>query len=304
MRKGAGVDLENIKHTDPRLPLFNNLNADAARFAKFREAQKARELAETKTDLDKQRVEKKYREFLLTEKQTIFAQSAAAERWTGFAENADLYPNLEYRTAGDADVRPEHARLDGIILPINDPFWRGHTPPLGFGCRCELVQTDEQVNKNQEKYKGFENTPVPKGFNFNPGVDQKLFSDDAGYYTSAPAAEAKQLTTTAETFYAEFTKGYGKKLIGKSLSTGSGKMKVTEEGIKQAVNEAHRDFTLKNTLLENLPGLVKGLKFKAVAGKDDLFYAAFKLNGKQSYVIAERTADELVFKSITDTLNF
>src|SRR5690606_26524762 len=143
----------------------------------LREAQKQRELSGVTTDLDKARIEKKYAEFLKTEKQTIFANSAAAERWAGFAENADLYPNLEYRTAGDDDVRDEHAKLNGIILPLNDPFWNAHTPPLGWGCRCELVQTDEPANQNEEKYKGYEDTPAPKGFDFNPGVDQTLFSE-------------------------------------------------------------------------------------------------------------------------------
>lgn len=175
---------------------------DAARFTAFREAQKERELTSVKTDLDKSRIEKKYAEFLKTEKHGVFANSAAAERWMGFQENADLYPNLEWRTAGDSDVRPEHARLDGLILPLDDPFWRSHTPPLGFGCRCEVIQTDEEVNKKE----GHEKTPAPKGFDFNPGIDQKIFSDSAGYYTSASSSDAKKINSWIEEFMAEFRK--------------------------------------------------------------------------------------------------
>lgn len=192
---GTGIDISKISYTDPRFKLYNNLQSDAARFATFREAQKQRELSAVRTDLDKSRIEKRYAEYLKTEKQGIFANAAAAERWTGFQENADLYPNLEWRTAGDSDVRPEHARLDGLILPINDPFWNSHTPPLGFGCRCEVIQTDEKVNKTE----GHENTPAPKGFDFNPGVDQKIFSDSAGYYTSAPRADVGELTKVGVT---------------------------------------------------------------------------------------------------------
>lgn len=222
----------------------------------------------------------------------------------GFQDNADIYPNLEYRTAGDADVRPEHAKLDGIVLPINDPFWKGHTPPLGFGCRCELVQTDAPANKGDEKYKGFEQTPVPKGFDFNPGVDQKLFSNNAGYYTSVAKTEADRLNKTAETFFADFTKNYGKKLIGKSITTAAGKMAVTEKAVKQAVNQPHRNFTLKNMVVENLPVLVKTMKFKPVPGKEGFLYASFKLDGKNSYVIVEKTGENLKFSTITDTLKF
>jgi SPP1 gp7 family putative phage head morphogenesis protein len=188
---GTGVDPENAKKKDPRLKLHNNLQKDAARFAAYREAQKERELKAAATDADKAKINKKYKDYLATEKQGIFANSAAAERWIGFSENADLYPNLEWRTAGDADVRAEHAELEGLILPIDDTFWNTHTPPLGFGCRCELIQTDEPVNKDQDKYKAFEETSAPKGFDFNPGTEQKVFSDTAGYYTSVSAEDSE-----------------------------------------------------------------------------------------------------------------
>jgi SPP1 gp7 family putative phage head morphogenesis protein len=302
--QGTQVNLSEIPYTDPRLKLHVNLQNDASRFVHFRQAQKEKELAQAKTDLDKQKVERRYKNYQETEQQTIFANSAAAERWMGFEENADIYPNLEYRTAGDSDVRPEHAKLDGIILPMNDPFWSGHTPPLGFGCRCELIQTDDPVNKSAKKYEGFEETPVPKGFNFNPGVEQKLFDNDAGYYTSATKTESARLNKTAETFFENITKNYGKKYIGKTLATGAGKMKVTETGLKKAVNQPHRDFNLKNAVLENLPGLVKDLQFKPVPGQSELIYAKFKLNGKNSYVIAQKADKALQFATITDTLNF
>jgi hypothetical protein len=74
-------------------------------------------------------------------------------------------------------------------LPIADSFWNRNTPPLGWGCRCEVVQTDEKTNKKE----GYKNTTAPKGFDFNPGVEQRLFSDNAGYYTSASDNEAKEL---------------------------------------------------------------------------------------------------------------
>lgn len=302
--QGTQIDLSKVEHTDPRFKLYHNLQSDASRFVHFRQAQKEKELKNAVTDLDKKRVEQRYKNYQQVEQQTIFANSAAAERWMGFEENADIYPNLEYRTAGDSDVRPEHAKLDGIVLPLNDPFWRGHTPPLGFGCRCELIQTDDPTNQGKEQYKGFEETPIPKGFRFNPGVDQKLFGNDAGYYTSASKSEAAKLNTTATAFFAEFTKKYGARLAGKTITTTAGKMAVPKKSIKQAVNQPHRDFTFKNMAIENLPALVKTATFKPVPGREGFLYAPFKLNGKNSYVIVEQTAKKLQFSTITDTLNF
>jgi SPP1 gp7 family putative phage head morphogenesis protein len=200
VQMGTGVDPEKAKKKDPRIKLHNNLQKDAARFAAYREAQKERELKAAITEFDKAKITKKYKDYLAVEKQGIFANSAAAERWLGFAENADLYPNLEWRTAGDADVRAEHAILQGLILPVTDPFWNVHTPPLGFGCRCELIQTDEPANKKE----GYQETTAPKGFDFNPGKEQKIFSDTAGYYTSATADDSKLI----EEWLADFLENY------------------------------------------------------------------------------------------------
>lgn len=193
---GVGIDPEKAGKKDPRLKLHENLQKDAARFAAFREAQKERELKAAASEADKAKITKKYKDYLATEKQGIFANSAAAERWIGFEENADLYPNLEWRTAGDNDVRAEHAALEGLILPINDPFWNSHTPPLGFGCRCEIIQTDEPVKEKD----GYADTTAPKGFDFNPGVEQKVFSGTAGYYTSASAEDAQIITDWLDEF--------------------------------------------------------------------------------------------------------
>lgn len=248
-----------------------NLEADAARFATFREAQKARQIAEAKTDLDKAKISKQYKEYLLTEKHAIFANSAAAERWTGFAENADLYPNLEWRTAGDADVRDEHAKLDGIILPMNDPFWNAHTPPLDWGCRCEIIQTDEPANHEVEKYKGFEETSTPKGFDFNPGVEQKLFSDSAGYYTSPSDAEYRNLSETAQ----QLALGYFERNVIKAMQNTVVKangvaMQLDEEGIKQTASiNAKESKALAVNAIYDLKNIVKKAKYTTTteAGK-------------------------------------
>ena len=52
-----------------------------------------------------------------------FVQSSAemAAKWERFSEDGDHY-NLQYRTAGDGKVRPEHAALNGVTLPPSDPF--------------------------------------------------------------------------------------------------------------------------------------------------------------------------------------
>lgn len=70
-----------------------------------------------------------------------FVQSSAemAAKWERFSEDGDRY-NLQYRTANDDKVRPEHAALNGVTLPPSDPFWEEYYPPNGWNCRCTVVQ--------------------------------------------------------------------------------------------------------------------------------------------------------------------
>lgn len=112
--------------------------------------------------------------WLKTEYDQAIASAQMAEKWAGFEENADIYPNLEYVAVNDERTRPEHAKLNGIIRPINDPFWNTNYPPNGWGCRCSVVQTDKEPTKKAE-------FKPDKGFSFNSGKEKKLFSDSNGY---------------------------------------------------------------------------------------------------------------------------
>ena len=113
-----------------------------------------------------------------------FVQSSAqmAAKWEQFAEDGDRY-NLQYRTAGDSKVRPEHAALNGVTLPPSDPFWQTYYPPNGWNCRCTVVQVrkskypatphDEAMKRGEEALQN-----DTKGiFHFNPGIQQKTMPD-------------------------------------------------------------------------------------------------------------------------------
>lgn len=61
-----------------------------------------------------------------------------AGRWAQLQAGKDRRPFLQYRTAGDARVRPQHRAWNGLIYPIGDTFWQTHYPPNGWGCRCTV----------------------------------------------------------------------------------------------------------------------------------------------------------------------
>ena len=119
-----------------------------------------------------------------------FCQASAdmAARWERFEEDGDRY-NLQYRTANDDRVRPQHAALHGVTLPISDPFWKTYYPPNGWNCRCTVVQVRKSkypVTPHDEAMtRGAEATGKDtKGiFQFNPGIQQQKTFPDYNPYT-------------------------------------------------------------------------------------------------------------------------
>lgn len=81
-----------------------------------------------------------------------------AGRWAQLEANADRRPFLQYRTAGDARVRPQHRQWNGLIYPVGDTFWQTHYPPNGWGCRCAVraYSQGDLAGKNLQVSKPFE----------------------------------------------------------------------------------------------------------------------------------------------------
>lgn len=109
-------------------------------------------------------------------------QAYAVARYQDQQELKAAFPYLMYLTAGDENVRDEHAELDGVILPVDDPFWISHYPPWDFGCRCLVVSVSAEEAKEKGVWEGAEKweqrtpTRADKGYAFRP--DTLVLSDE------------------------------------------------------------------------------------------------------------------------------
>lgn len=74
-----------------------------------------------------------------------------AGRWAQYQRVKDRRPYLQYQTAGDARVRPEHASWDNTVLPIDSPWWDTHYPPNGYGCRCTTRSLSQRQLEREGK---------------------------------------------------------------------------------------------------------------------------------------------------------
>lgn len=71
-------------------------------------------------------------------------QSYAAGRWSRAERTKATKPFIMYRTMRDERVRASHAAWDGVVLPIDHPFWATHYAPNGWRCRCRCFAVSER----------------------------------------------------------------------------------------------------------------------------------------------------------------
>lgn len=117
--------------------------------------------------------------------QTV-ASANAVEKWKGFEKNKSIYPNLKYHTVGDERVREKHKAWNGLVLPMEHPFWQTNFPPNDWGCRCNVTQVDEEVTVDIEsiKIKGeFKNNPALSGKVFKENAYEKVLNQVEQYNT-------------------------------------------------------------------------------------------------------------------------
>lgn len=144
--------------------------------------------------------------YLRSEYNFIHASAAMAAKWEQFQEDGDRY-YLQYRTAGDDRVRAEHAALEGVTLPIDDPFWEEYYPPNGWNCRCTVVQVRKSKQPATDHAEAMRLGELATGkdtrqmFHFNPGKQQKAVPDYNPYTISqcrtCPVAKGDGKTTLA-----------------------------------------------------------------------------------------------------------
>lgn len=139
---------------------------------------------------DVKKIDQTYNErYLRAEYNFAEASGYMASKWEDYAKDGDEY-YLQYRTANDGQVRPEHAALHGVTLPQSDDFWDTYYPPNGWNCRCTVVQVlkrehtptshEEAIRRGSEAL-----TKDRKGmFRFNPGKQEKIFPDYNPYTIS------------------------------------------------------------------------------------------------------------------------
>lgn len=138
--------------------------------------------------------------WLYAEYKHALGSSLMAVKWDALKQDTDRY-YLQYRTAHDSRVRPDHAALDGITLPADDPFWQKYYPPNGWGCRCQAIQVRRSKYQPSDPKTSMQlgdeatNTLKQRMFRYNSGTEMQLFPPKHPY-NKAPEAVKKTVNNT------------------------------------------------------------------------------------------------------------
>lgn len=117
----------------------------------------------------------------------------------GQSSKAHQYIKYIYTFAAK-DPRIQHEKLNGVILPKDDPFWAKAFPPNGFGCHCQAVY----LTKSQAERMGItDKADVPKlddivdkGFAYLPTKRLQVIKEQIKPYEVLPVADLKNKAIT------------------------------------------------------------------------------------------------------------
>lgn len=126
-----------------------------------------------------------YDNYLQTEYNTAIGQAQNARKWSDFEQDKANFDYLVYDAIIDPNTSDICRPLDGIKLPVDDPFWNTHSPLNHFNCRCLLRKENggRKTSKADVK-KAYDATIVKMDdtFKMNPGKAGQVFTKKHPYY--------------------------------------------------------------------------------------------------------------------------
>lgn len=123
----------------------------------------------------------------------------AGRQWRGIETTRATFPNLRFVAVMDANTRDAHAKLDGIVKPVDDPFWKQYYPPLDWNCRCsvERLMADEAKVTPDEQMNNL--PPVEAQFNTRVTDSGKIWHESHPYFSKLTPAAKEAAVKMAET---------------------------------------------------------------------------------------------------------
>jgi SPP1 gp7 family putative phage head morphogenesis protein len=180
--------------------------------------------------------------WLRTEFDTAVLVGESANNYYSLLQDVDVFPYWEYRTAGDAAVREEHATLDGLILPADDPRWSKIFPPNGWNCRCYVVaRTREEIlgvnftdmQQKADTYFGSDDfeRASKSGFGVNRATSGEVFTANQQYISGKNLTQSTKMINDLE------PKDYGLKTAEDLLEKATRSLPESNKALSEFIGE-------------------------------------------------------------------
>jgi SPP1 gp7 family putative phage head morphogenesis protein len=213
VQEGVGKKYHSINYQDKDHDLMVQLRRNIYAFAAFKNHSNIKDMVDFLQEDGKvvsfsdfkakaEQIGKIYNvNWLQSEYDTALAQSELAVKWGDIQRDKERLPLLQYNAVNDERTRPAHAALDGVTLPVDDPFWDEFYPPNGWKCRCAVQQladgeTKEPVTIPNDK-------EIPLSFRNNTGKTGQLYSEEHPYFKRTTKKDKEHILSTVHSFVLE-----------------------------------------------------------------------------------------------------
>lgn len=138
--------------------------------------------------------------WLHNEYDTAVNRAHLAAQWDEFYKNKEILPCVEWMETLSVVPGLDHKPFWGTVLPVEDPFWKKHSPGDRWNCKCLLQATDKakHIPFTRDDYlkKAYKAAP---GLDNNPATDAMLFSFSHPFFVGGYMAY-KKLAPVVERF--------------------------------------------------------------------------------------------------------
>lgn len=319
---GFGDDFSSVDYTTPDRKMLNDMEKNIYFFSCAKQYHEVVELNEALKDGDKVLTfnEFKNKAFEINEKfnvthlnaewQHAIGSSQMARRWLDIQEAKETHPYLRYDTIGDDRVRQSHRELEGVTKPIDDSFWDAWFPPNDWNCRCDVEQLTS--GKETDNSKIVTPTDVPDMFKVNTAKLGVVYPPKHPIWALPKTTKEELQKESQKILRREHQKEAKENLVTKDASV---KRKELDKpitfnvsGVKELINQPHKHYYEKNSLVRNLDTILKTAKylgshdFKAKLPFIQNHIFEIEINSERSFIIVkEKETGEMICHSISDS---
>lgn len=127
--------------------------------------------------------------WLKTEYNTAVAGGQMASKWADIEKNKEILHLLQFDAVIDSQTTELCSGLNGVIRPVDDPFWNTYYPPNHFNCRSTVRQLRTGVVTD---LKEIEYPEIPAMFQTNLAKEGLIFPKNSAYFKDVPKSVLKE----------------------------------------------------------------------------------------------------------------